>query len=98
PELVEFGDRLLARPTLGLVHREQHASSTAPQLVGDLAVASGQSLASVHDEDDDVGLDDRLPRLARHQGGDALARDRLEASAVDDDEGGVADPAAGVLP
>ncbi len=53
--------------------------------------------ARVDEEDDDVGLGDRLARLLRHLVQDAVLRDRLEAAGVDDEERPVADAPAAVV-
>ena len=54
--------------------------------VGDVAVLPAQAGAAVDHEDHDVGLGDRLARLARHLVQDAGLGDRLEAAGVDDEE------------
>ena len=87
-ERVELADHLIARPALGLVHHEHHALGAPTQFGGDLLVVRRQALAAIDHEEHHVGLDHRLPGLARHLRVDPRFRIRLEAAGVDHIESG----------
>jgi hypothetical protein len=92
PERPSIGHGLIARHAFRLVHRNHHPRRGPPQFVRDVLVARSKTLATVDHEDHEIGLDDRLARLARHLGGDAGGGDRLESAGVDHDESALAHP------
>ncbi len=96
-ELVKFGARRVGLHALGLVDCDPDARVT-PQLAGDVAVAARQAGASVDDEDDRIGLGDRLLGLARHLHREAFLCAWLEAARVDGDETPVAGAPFAVMP
>ena len=85
-ELEELGQERRLGHALGLVGSEHDALARAAQVAGDVVVVRRRSGAHVDDEDDRVGLGDRLLCLARHQADDAGRVLGIEAAGVDDDE------------
>ncbi len=65
-ELEELGQERRLGHALGLVGGEDDALARAAQVAGDVVVVRRRSGAHVDDEDDRVGLGDRLLCLARH--------------------------------
>ena len=86
PELVELERCAAWRQALGLVRRDDDGPSRPAKEVGDVAILLGEPGSRVDEEDDDVGLGDRLARLFRHLVQDAVFGDRLEPAGVDGEE------------
>ena len=79
---MEIGGDARALHAFGLVHQQQHRSSGLAQLGGDDAVLRRDSIASIDDEQHQIGLVHRLPRLLGHLVQDAFLGDRLQAAGI----------------
>ena len=95
---MELGGRAVGRHALGLVDRQPEARFELAQPRRDLAVGARDAAAPVDDENDRVGLGDRLLRLARHLEEDALGGAGLQPAGVDGDERAPARAALAVVP
>ncbi len=84
-EAHELPGRRVAVGVVDLVGDEQDRSAVAAQQVGDAAVLLGDADGDVDDEEDDVGLEDRLLALGRHLGVEGVAAGH-PAAGVDEPE------------
>ena len=83
PEFVEFRLDHAGIHAFRLVDRDQHRTVDAAQAVGDFLVVRRDAGARIDDEEDCVGLGDRLLGLARHFAEDAVLDQRFETAGVD---------------
>ena len=82
---MELGGRALGLQPSALLTASSTGAAGAAQQVGDRRVLRREPAARVDDEEHDVGLGDRLPRLLGHLEQDAVRRHGLEAAGVDDE-------------
>src|SRR5690606_30693948 len=84
--------------SLGLVRRDDARRGMASQPAADLLVERRKSLASVNEEQRDVGLADRRVGLGAHPPGQRLGIFLFEAGSVDDPETKIVEAALALAP
>jgi hypothetical protein len=84
-ELVEVVHEVIDDLVIDLVDREEHGLAGRAQLLREVVIDRREARPSIDDEQQRVGLADRLERLAVDAGADHLAlRLGIEAAGVDD--------------
>ena len=96
-QLMEFCGHACPLHPFRLVHQQQKRAPALAQLHRDDAVVRGQAVAPIDDEQHQIGLVHRLPRLFRHFVQDAFLDHRLQTAGVNHQKGTFADAAATVM-
>ena len=96
-ERVEVGGDHRPIQAFGLVDHQMHRAARTPQARGDVLVVRRASGTAIDQEQQHVGLGDRLFGLARHLVHDAVLGHGVEAGGIDDQIVAVADAADAVM-
>ena len=85
-EAVELERLVVSRGVVDLVHEHQNRLSGAPEDLGHLLVAGGDTALRVNDEEDEIGFLHRATRLLDDRTGDRRRIDDVDAARVHEDE------------